>query len=212
MDSQHIRVIVADDHPVIRMGIELELDRVPGMRVVGSARDSTELVALLAEPCDVLVTDYAMPGGEHGDGLALLAYIAAQFPALPIVVVTAIDKPALVRTLLSRGIVDIVSKADAMTHIVPAVQAAFVRRRYHSPTIAAIVASLAGADPLAKLSPREAEVMALFVAGLSISDIADRLQRSKQTVSTQKVNAMAKLGVDNEAELFAYVAETGMFG
>lgn len=97
-----------------------------------------------------------------------------------------------------------------MAHIVPAVQAAFVRRRYHSPTIAAIVTSLAGADPLAKLSPREAEVMTLFVAG--ISDIAERLQRSKQTVSTQKVNAMAKLGVDNEAELFAYVAETGMFG
>ncbi len=98
-----------------------------------------------------------------------------------------------------------------MTHIVPAVQAAFVHRRYHSPTIAAIVAALAGADPLAKLSPREAEVMTLFVAGLSISDIAERLQRSKQTVSTQKVNAMAKLGVDNEAELFAYVAETGLF-
>jgi two-component system capsular synthesis response regulator RcsB len=122
MDSQHIRVAIADDHPVIRVGIEAELDRIPGIQLIGSARDSTELVELLGrEPCDVVVTDYSMPGGTHGDGLVLLAYIAEHYPAMAIVVVTAIDKAGLIRTLLSRGIVNIVSKADATTHIVPAV-------------------------------------------------------------------------------------------
>jgi two-component system, NarL family, captular synthesis response regulator RcsB len=211
MDSDYIRVAVADDHPVIRMGIEAELEEIPTVRWIGSARDSSELVALLdAQPCDVLVTDYAMPGGAYGDGLELLSFIAGRYDELGIVVITAIDKPVLIRTLLSRGINSIVSKADAIAHVGPAVQAAHVGRRYHSPTIGNIVKAFADPKAMSRLSQREIEVITLFVSGASINEIAARLQRSKQTISTQKVNAMLKLGIEKEADLFKYAIETGM--
>ncbi|WP_266171113.1 response regulator transcription factor [Dyella subtropica] len=211
MDSKHIRVAIADDHPVIRLGMEAALDDIPTIRRVGSARNSSELVALLDEhPCHVLVTDYAMPGGSHGDGLNLLSFLAGRYPELAIVVITAIDKPVLIRTLLARGIDHLLSKADDISHVAAAVQAAHVGRRYFSPSIATIVQSLSGGAPITKLSARETEVISLYVAGNSITDIARRLDRSKQTVSTQKVNAMAKLGISSDADLFKFAAEVGL--
>lgn len=211
MDSKHLLVAVADDHPVIRLGIEAELDDHPAIHRIGSARNSSELIALLdTEPCHVVVTDYAMPGGAHGDGLDLLAVLAQRYPELAIVVITAIDKPVLIRTLLARGIKNLLSKADDISHVTAAVQAAHVGRRYYSPTIAAIVKSLSGGAPVTKLSARETEVISLYVAGNSIMDIAKHLGRSKQTVSTQKVNAMAKLGITTDADLFKFAAEVGL--
>jgi two-component system capsular synthesis response regulator RcsB len=211
IDNEYIRVAVADDHPVIRMGIEAELQGIPTVRWIGSARDSSELIALLdAHACEVLVTDYAMPGGAYGDGLELLSFIADRYTELGVVVITAIDKPVLIRTLLSRGINCIVSKADAIAHVGPAVQAAHVGRRYHSPTVSNIVKAFADPKAMSKLSRRETEVIVLFVSGASINEIAERLNRSKQTISTQKVNAMLKLGIEKEADLFKYAIETGM--
>lgn len=212
MDGYNIRVVIADDHPVIRIGLEVELGLASGIRVVGTACSSTELRALLSTvACDVVVTDYAMPGSAHGDGLKLLAHIRQHHAATAIVVLTGIDRPALIRTLHARGIGNIVSKTDASIHVVPAIKAAVVRRNYHSPAIAQMLPGLLGTDPLKNLSPREAEVLSLFVNGMCVTDIAERLQRSKQTVSAQKISAMNKLGLKNEVALFAHVAETGLF-
>ncbi len=211
MDGNNIRVLIADDHPVVRIGLELELRQILDIDVVGSAGGSCELVELLSTlPCDVVVTDYAMPGSVHGDGLELLGYIKQHFASTGIVVLTGADRPALMRSLLMQGVVNIVSKSDAGIHVVPAIRAAAIGRSYYSPTIAAMLPVLGGADPLRDLSQREAEVLSLFAGGLSIRDIALRLRRSKQTISSQKINAMGKLGIQSEAELFAYVAETGL--
>jgi two-component system capsular synthesis response regulator RcsB len=211
MDSNHILVAVADDHPVILLGIEAALDDIPTMRRIGSVRNSSELVALLdSHPCQVLVTDYAMPGGSYGDGLNLLTFLAERYPDIAIVVITSMDKPILIRTLLARGIDHLLSKADDISHVVAAVQAAHVRRRYFSPTIATIVQSLSGGKPIPTLSARESEVLSLYVAGNSINDIAGRLGRSKQTVSTQKVSAMTKLGMASDADLFKFAVEVGL--
>lgn len=211
MNSNLIHVAVADDHPVIRLGIEASLDDIPTVRRIGSARDSSELIALLdAHPCNVLVTDYAMPGGSYGDGLELLTFIGERYPDLGIVVITGIDKPVLIRALLENGIDNILSKADDMTHMGAAVQAAFVHRRYFSPTIANIVQTQKESSDIAKLSPREIEVLTLFAGGVSISEIAERLQRKKQTISTQKVSAMIKLGITTDADLYKYANEVGL--
>lgn len=212
MDGCNIRVVIADDHPVIRIGLELELERATGMSVVGSTRNSTELVDLLSTlECDVVVTDYVMPGGVYKDGLELLDYIKQRFSSTAIVVLTGIDRPALIRTMLMRDINNIVSKTDAGIHVVPAIRAAVVRRSYYSPSIASMLPVLKSINPLQNLSPRETEVLSLFVRGECVSDIALRLHRSKQTVSAQKISAMSKLGIQSEAELFAYAAETGLF-
>lgn len=211
MNSKPFRVAVADDHPMVRMGIEGSLDGFPMLQVIGSAADSTELVALLdAQPCDVLVTDFAMPGGAHGDGLQLLDFLRTRYPDLGVVVMTGIDQPVMIQAILARGVAGLLSKADDVSHVAHAVTAVQAHRRYLSPTIAALLPTLPGQRRTVRLSPREQEVLSLYVEGMSISAIAEHLQLRKQTVSTQKVSGMAKLGIERDADLFKYAAELGL--
>lgn len=209
MDT-HIRVVVADDHPVIRMGIEALLDDISSLERIGSAADSTQLVALLdAQPCDVLVTDYAMPGGEFGDGMELITFIRQRYPDLRIIVLTGMEKLALIRSLMTHGIYAILSKTDDMSHLRAAIQATRTGRRYYSPRISSMLKALPATGSV-RLSQRESEVIALYVGGDSINVIAEKLQRSKQTISTQKVSAMRKLGIETDADLFKYAIELGL--
>ncbi|GLQ98867.1 response regulator transcription factor [Dyella mobilis] len=209
MDNR-IRIVLADDHPVIRLGIEATLDDIPSVRLIGSAVDSTQLVSLLdAHPCDVLVTDYAMPGGRYGDGLELVSYLRDRYPELQIIIITSMDKTVLIRSLLACGVDAILSKADDMVHLRSAVQAVHSKRKYFSPRITQLMKSAPFTNS-SRLSPRELEVIKLYVGGTSINGIAERLQRSKQTISTQKVSAMRKLGIDNDADLFKYATELGL--
>lgn len=213
MADNSIHVVVADDHPLIRMAVESALDSIPALVHVGSAADSTELIALLDEQtCDVLVTDYAMPGGAHGDGLPLLQLLRERYPELQIVVFTGLDQAAIVQTLFEAGISHILSKADDVSHIAAAITAAHVGRRYLSPSIAPLLPSRGTQRHPLALSPREREVLTLFVAGWSVNAIAEKLDRRKQTVSTQKVNGMAKLGIERDADLFKYAVELGLSG
>ena len=206
-----MRVIVADDHPVIRMGIEAALDAIPSTERVGSVADSTQLVALLNErPCDILVTDYAMPGGQYGDGMELISFIRQHHPDLRIVVLTGMEKLALIRSLMAHGIHAILSKTDDLSHLRAAIHAVRIGRRYHSPSIANVVKTLPPTASSMRLSQRESEVISLYVGGDSISAIAEKLARSKQTISTQKVSAMRKLGIESDADLFKYAIELGL--
>jgi two-component system capsular synthesis response regulator RcsB len=208
--ENHIRVVLADDHPIIRMGIEATLDDISTVKPIGSAADSTQLVALLdSQPCDILVTDFAMPGGEHGDGLELIAFLRNRYPHLRVVMLTSMDKAPLVRSLLNHGVHAVLSKADDMSHLRAALQAVHIGRRYFSPSIARLMKSLPSATAT-RLSDRESEVIALYVNGESINAIAEKLQRSKQTISTQKVSAMRKLGIETDADLFKYAIELGL--
>jgi len=217
MGGQLVRVAIADDHAVIRLGIELALSESPMLRIVGACANSTELMRLLDDlPCDVLVTDYAMPGGEQGDGLALLHHLRERYPELDIVVLTAMDRPVIVQSIIALGITNIVSKADDMHHLKAAVLAAYAHRGYMSPSLGAIINSSrpnshdSPGNLLSRLSPRELQVLTLYVGGATINDIAALLGRSKQTVSSQKVRAMAKLGMKTEADLFKHASELGL--
>src|SRR5207253_625021 len=93
-------------------------------------------------PCDVLVTDYAMPGGEYGDGITLLKFIQRRYPELKIIVMTMMDNPGVLRTLVTLGVSCILSKSDDSTHLIPAVHIAFSGGRYFSPTIEHMVHQL----------------------------------------------------------------------
>lgn len=205
-----IRVALADDHPVIRMGIEATLDDISTVKRIGSASDSTQLVALLdSHPCDILITDFAMPGGEHGDGLELIAFLRHRHPDLRIAMFTSMDKVPLIRSLLAYGVHAVISKTDDISHLRAAIQAVHIGRRYFSPSIARMMKSLPRTSEV-RLSERESEVIGLFVRGESVNAIAEKLQRSKQTVSTQKINAMRKLGIESDADLFKYAIELGL--
>ncbi|MBB5415427.1 two-component system capsular synthesis response regulator RcsB [Paraburkholderia atlantica] len=215
MDAFAIRVILADDHPVMLSGISHEFAEVKTIQLVGTARNSTELIALLTSTqCDVLVSDYAMPAGEYGDGIALFSLIKRRYPAIKIVVLTMLDNPAVIRALVTQGVTCIVSKSDAGTHLIPAVHAVHSGGKYYSPTINQIVQSIdwnrRGRGSSDVLSQRESEVVRLFASGLTVNEIAEKLSRSKKTISTQKSKAMEKLGIEREVDLFRYAMENGL--
>ena len=214
MNPVLIRVAVADDHPVILFGVEHDLAPHPSISIDGLARNSTQLIALLnRNVIDVVVCDYAMPGGVYGDGMALLSLIAQRYPHVRIVVLTMQENPAIVQALVTQ-VRCIVSKSDMSHHLLQAVHAAFANERYVSPAMEALLRtaqprrSHAAGHPL--LTNRELEVVRLFVSGLTVTEIAARLRRSKKTISAQKTAAMHKLKIEREVDLVYYGMETGL--
>ncbi|MDR6504143.1 two-component system capsular synthesis response regulator RcsB [Burkholderia ambifaria] len=215
MDNFSIRVVLADDHPAMLAGVEHGLTGVPTINVCGRASNSTELIERLKQgDCNVLVSDYAMPGGEYGDGLSLFSYVQRHFPAVRLVVLTMLDNPAVLSALMAQRIDCIISKSDAVNHLIPAIHAAATGGTYLSPTIDRIVRAIdpnrRGRASVDMLSKRELEVVRLFVTGMTISEIAERLQRSAKTISTQKARAMQKLGVTRDVDLVRYSIESGI--
>jgi len=213
--QQAIKVVVADDHPVILFGAESALLKFPGIEVVGRARQSTELVkALQTAPCDVIVTDLAMPGGQYGDGMPLIGYLHRNFPGIAIVVLTMLENPALLKRLGELGVIGVVHKSDDLGHIGLAVQHVSRKLEYLSPQVKTALESLrinsGGKCDEVILSKRELEVVRLFVSGMTIKEISEKLNRSIKTISTQKNTAMRKLGLDRDSELFQYAQSNGL--
>ncbi|WP_038792816.1 response regulator transcription factor [Burkholderia pseudomallei] len=211
-----IDLIVADDHPALIAGIEHALSKSSAISVAGTASNSTELVDLLArERCDILITDYAMPGGSHGDGLGLLSFLRRHYPDLKIIVFTAIDNPALIALMARLGVRAVVNKMDHIDNLIASIQAVYAGATYIPAGVDAFVSSRPAGDEHTpeierQLSARELEIVRLYVSGLSVNEIAAYLHRSKQAVSTQKMNAMRKLGIERDAGLFRYAYETGL--
>ncbi len=217
MNGLEIRVVVADDHPGMLAGVRHELAQMSGIRLLATAADSTELMRLLATtPCDVVVSDYAMPAGEHGDGIALFGLMRRRYPDLQLVVLTMLDNPAVLHTLVSSGVTCIVSKSDAVAHLGPAIHAAHRKGKYYSPTVDTVIRSIdwsvRSRNAEGVLSRREAEVVRLYASGLTVNEIAERLHRSKKTISSQKAKAMEKLSIERDVDLLRYAMENGLVG
>jgi two-component system capsular synthesis response regulator RcsB len=168
------------------------------------------LVALLSESaCDVVVTDFSMPGGRYGDGLSLLRFLKRRFPATRLVVLTGIENHAVMQGILDVGAIGIVSKSDDLQHLESAIGMAYAGDRYVSPRVAQILEQ-AAANPLPQLSKRETEVLRLYAEGLSVSEIGARAGRSSKTISAQKMAAMKKLGLQHDADVFKYAVAHGL--
>jgi two-component system, NarL family, captular synthesis response regulator RcsB len=208
--GQPVRIAIADDHPLLLSGLTHELEKQAGVTVAGVAQNSTELMDLLnRQSVDVVISDYAMPGGAHGDGVALFGLLKRRFPKMHIIAITMLNNPGVIRSLMSQGIDCILSKADSLTYVAGSLYAARSGKRFFSPTIEAIIkmhgiGENPAASPIRNLTTRELEVVRLFVSGLTVSEIAERLHRSKQTVSTQKMSAMRRLGIRRDADLIKY--------
>jgi two-component system, NarL family, captular synthesis response regulator RcsB len=216
MSNLKIRLILADDHPALLSGIRHDLSALPTLDVVGTASNSGEIVKLLnAVACDILITDYAMPGGEYGDGIRLLTYLRRIYPKLRIVVFTTIENPALAQEIAKLGVHAVLSKSHNTGHLISAIHAVYAGATYFRSTSRGQESALSEPIPTGDartltLSPREMEVVRMFVSGLSVSEIAERLHRTKQTISSQKTRAMRKLGIDRDADLFRFAYETGI--
>jgi two-component system capsular synthesis response regulator RcsB len=209
-----LRVILADDHPLIRAGVRTLLEGDPGLKVVAEADSSDKLLALLREQsADLLITDLSMPGGQAADGLGLIQRVRRDHPDLPIIVLTMMANVGVHGTILETGVKGLIDKGAGMAEIALAIQAVTQGREYVS---AAFREGLRQsqfdkeAGESARLSPRETEVLRLFASGITVSDIAERLSRSVKTVSRQKNDAMIKLGLKTDRDIFVYANEHGL--
>ncbi|MBT2373761.1 response regulator transcription factor [Pseudomonas fluorescens] len=211
-----LRIVLADDHPIFLIGLRAVLERDKRLSVVGEASSPQALTELLQHcACDVLVTDFMMPAEPQADGLRLIEQLRRHYPALPIVVVTMLNNAGLFHSILELGVMGLLSKASLADELPEAIRQVRLQRCYVAYTIrqALSLAGEVGPDRLhsqEQLSPRELEVIRLLANGLTVGEIAANLNRSKQTVSTQKVSAMRKLGLSSDAALFIYGQEHGL--
>jgi len=215
-NTQPLRIILADDHPIFLIGLKVVIEQNSDACVVAQASEPDELMnALRNEPCDLLVTDFMMPVQDQNDGLRLLERIRREHPGLPIIVVTMLSNAGLFRAMLALNIQGLLSKASLADELPAAVSHAAQGKPFIAESVRRCMLEAAdyGSDTLVALgdlSPRELEVVRLFAAGNAVGAIALQLNRSKQTVSAQKVSAMRKLGLSNDAALFIYLQEHGL--
>ncbi|CAJ0813951.1 MULTISPECIES: response regulator transcription factor [Ralstonia] len=214
-----IQLVIADDHPGVVAAVRHLVSRVDGFEVVGEASSADELLAVLGRVrCDIAITDYAMPGSRYGDGIVLLEFLARRHPDLRIMVLTMLETRALMSNILRAGIKVIVSKADEPRHILEGVRAALSDRIYLSPQLDAqlirrtVAPEPAENDPINLLGKRELEVLRMYVTGMTVSEIAVRLNRSVKTISAQKQTGMRKLALTTEAALFDFAVRHGLLG
>lgn len=211
-----LNVVIADDHPIVLVGVRELIERDPRFRVVGEAVGSNELVNLLASGLvDLVVTDFNMPGDSpYGDGLKLVEYLTRHFPNVRVVVLTMISNPLILTRLQELGVLAVIQKNQLHDEIQTALQA--IARgnpvRQHLPQPISVVNDGTDLDErFTRLSAKEHEILRLFVSGQSVNEIARGLNRSAKTISTQKVSAMRKLEVSSDQDLLTYCIERNLF-
>lgn len=210
-----LRIILADDHPIVRSGVRALLERSTQVSVVAEVESPDALVkALEQHPCDLLLTDFNMPGGQITDGLNLLGLVQRRWPDLPIVVLTMVSNLGVLRSILASGVRGLLNKSDALNELPLAVNAAAHGRTYVSGALKELLEASSTNEPGSTdshLSKRETEVLRLFASGLTVSQIATQLNRSVKTISRQKMDAMNKLGLKSDLDIYAYARENGLF-
>jgi two-component system, NarL family, invasion response regulator UvrY len=207
------RVVIADDHAVVRKGLRQMLAEAGEHIVVGEAGSSGELLTLLrSRPVDVVVLDLAL--GEH-DGLALIKQVKSEFPRLPILVLSMHREEVYAPHALRAGASGYVQKAGPPEMLLDAIRQIAAGRTYVSPAMAQrLTAGMAhgGNDslPHERLSDREFEVFRLLGGGKSVTEIAHGLNLSVKTVSTHRTHILSKMGFHTNAEIVEYVAAHGL--
>ncbi len=216
-----IRVLLADDHAVLRAGLRLLLHTQPDMEVVGEAGDFPEAVRLTssARP-DVLILDLTMPGGN---GIQTIERIVKESPQPRILVLTMHDDPSYLRAALAAGAAGYVVKKAADTELLSAVRAVsqgrmFVDLDMSGARMQTILgekddgANTATTGPASTLSPREREVLQILAQGHTNQAVADRLFLSVKTVESYRSRLMQKLKLSTRADLIRYAVEVGLLG
>lgn len=204
-----IRVLVVDDHAILRDGICSLLERQEGLNVVGEAGNGREALARVEElRPDIVLMDVAMP---EMDGLEATRRIKSAYPEIKVLILTQHDNQEYINPLLQAGASGYVLKRSGGREVVTAIRQVYEHGVFLEPDVARQVlhnfSHAADRAETPSLTEREQEVLQLAVEGKSNKDIARRLFISPKTVSVHRTNIMAKLGVHNSAELVRYAIQ-----
>lgn len=207
-----IRVLLVDDHAVVRTGFRLLLQSHPGITVVGEAESGESACQRYLELTpDVVVMDLAMPGMG---GLEALRRIRAHAPQARVLALSAHDDSVHARRALSEGARGFLSKRSAPEVLLEAITAVAAGQRYLDAALAQKLAldevERGGKSPIAQLSEREFEVFVRLAGGASVQRIAEDLKLSASTVGTHLYNIKQKLGAGNQAELTLIAIRHGL--
>ncbi len=205
-----MRVVIADDHSVVRVGLRILINASRRCVIVGEADSADSLMNLLSSTsCDLLITDFSMPGGQQADGLKMLSTLQRLYPALPIILVTMFTSVATARAALAQGVMAIVAKTASAKELSLAINAVQQGRRYLSESLRMLLNTRNQLHE-SPLSAKEHEVVRMLASGMTVSEIAIHFKRSVSTISKQKNMAMHRLGISRDVDLFSYARDNGM--
>jgi DNA-binding NarL/FixJ family response regulator len=207
-----IRVVIVDDHALIRRGLRDSLHEAGDIRVVGEASDYGELRQLARDTeFDVLLLDINLPGRSGLDVLHSLAVDAARIRVL---VLTMYPEDQYAIRALKAGAMGYLNKSAEPSQIVAAIRTLHTGRKYITPAIAEALAARLSVDdvekPHERLSDREFQTLIRLASGQRLSDIATELSLSPKTVSVYRARVLEKLGMQSNAELTAYCLRNGL--
>lgn len=201
-----IRVVIADDHTIVREGLKQILRADPELAIAGEARDGAEVVECVRQlDFDVLLLDMSMP---KKSGIELIKQIKNERPKLRILVLSMHEEQQYAVRAIKSGASGYLTKESAPAQLISAIRKVAAGGAFISAAVAEQLALGAmpqtDGPPHTALSDREYEVFQLLVAGKTVSDIASQLNLSVKTVSTHKARLMEKMGMTNHAELIRY--------
>lgn len=207
MTVSPIRVLVADDHPIVRGGIVAMLQAAADLEVVGQATNGLEAVALAAELVpDVVLMDLRMP---ELDGDEATSRILATQPGVRVVVLTTYESDASILTAIEAGASGYLLKAAPQEELLAGIRSVARGEVALAPSIAALLVNRVK-QPTPTLTPRELEVLQLVAKGHSNPDIARRLFLSEATVKTHLLHVFEKLGVNDRTRAVTLAMERGL--
>ena len=207
-ESQHVRVVLADDHDLVRSGIKALLSMVEGIEVIAEARDGQELITLVDNLMpDVVMTDISMPGM---DGITAIAHIHAKHPQVRLLVLSMYDTVDFVKRAVANGACGYLMKDAPPFELEQSVRSVMATGSYFSPSIAQRL--LQPSEPTVddELTHRQVEILRLIAQGRASKEIAYELGLSPKTVDVHRARIMERLHLNDIASLTLYAVRKGL--